>query len=138
MTAWHLLPEDGNAESEPDIPLEVSGLSFSEYGGACPYQAEGRTSFGSRFYFRFRFNSAQLSVWDAADTDTYSDPLLYAEINDVFPGDDLIGTLTNSEARDLIIKLIGLLAPPQDWAHGTHQQRLIAALRNWRTNREAK
>jgi hypothetical protein len=104
-------------------------LNIETLGGACPCQGYG-TLDGERFYFRYRHDDAQLEVGppDEHDDDMPTrPPRLYAEINDV-TGDFERGWLDDEDAIKLIHRMIPMLKPPAEWAHGTYQDQLQTAV----------
>lgn len=82
-------------ESELSIP----NVSFDSAGGACPVQAEG-TYRGYKFYFRFRWGTASLSL-------SKDDPIRNPEYDVVdIISDDMNGFLTKNEFVESFNKLL--------------------------------
>lgn len=102
------------------------GLQITCIGGACPFQMEGTTPEGLRFYMRYRHDDAQLYVYRGKD---HVDGLqLYAEIDNAMEAGWDRGYLDADEAVDLFGRLWALLKPRDQW-ESTGSERLAAAVR---------
>lgn len=109
--------------------MTTPALVIKQISGACPVQAYG--TYGEYlFYFRFRYDAAQLYVGPPDEDEEWSDmpanpPMLYAEINEIF-NDPYRGDLNRGEAVAMITDLVNRLRPYANWTDGTRHERLAA------------
>ena len=132
----------------PQLEERFPGLTFERDldkhrgWGSVPVQASA-TRGDQRLYFRFRHNTATLSVWSIdAPVSEYglpdADPILYATIYDVVPGDTYLGFLTPDQAFDLFVRLMDELAPPDPETNPTYRHRMDKAMAYFRARDAAK
>lgn len=112
--------------------LAAGYITWTTFGGSVPVQGEGRTVDDDEVYFRFRFNAAQLYIYDGDEG--RDNTKLYAELEDVYTRDDgtpdeYAGMLTHDQAVDLVQRLVADLRPVADWPGGTRVERVGNLLR---------
>lgn len=108
----------------------VPGLKIETLGGAAPVQGWG-TYNGERFYFRYRYNNAQLHVGPPRDDDPSGLPedRLYNEEYDVNgdPSDEYAGSLGDFDYLTVIPRMFQNLKPIEECGK-THWERVKDAI----------
>ena len=145
------LPDDETYRASlaaPRLEERFPGLTFERDldkhrgWGSVPVQAYA-TRGDQRLYFRFRQNTATLSVW-SIDTPVseyglpLDDPDLYATIHDVVPGDTYLGFLTPDQAFELFVRLMDELSPPDPETNPTYRHRMDKAMAYFRARDAAR
>lgn len=110
------------------LEARVPGLKFEELGGAAPVQGWG-TYRGEPFFFRYRYNNAQLTVGPIVERDNLPEARLYNEEYDVNgdPTDEYAGSLSDFDYLTVIPRMFQNLKPIEECGK-THWDRVGEAI----------
>jgi hypothetical protein len=97
-----------------ELHRRIPGLQIRSIGGACPFQAQGRTPDNNEFYFRFRHDEATLYVYPVG-ADYFEEAIEYSK-GTTNSGYDR-GDLDSDDVIELFEKLWKKRRPMEEFEH---------------------